>query len=193
MGISRKELEKHRDFFKKILKSKKNPQLEDIVNQAKLTELKALQGVVKSVLRFSIPLTSLQKHRLKPNRCNVRKFALTKPTTKESLRSSLKPVVPSLRTLVRPLFPQYSGPREKTLPVSTLADSKATPRETPPAPPPIPSSTPSTDGEPEAETEAEATTSSSQPNLTDDSSESTPDVSESSRSPKLESGASDTE
>lgn len=105
MGISRRELERNRDFFKKIQRSKKNIQIRDILEDAKLTELKALQGVVRGILRFSIPLTSSQKYRLKNNRVNVRKFALTKCANKESLRQSVQEVIPSLRTLLQPLFP----------------------------------------------------------------------------------------
>lgn len=111
MGISRKELERNREFFYKILKTKKNIQLEDIILQAKLTELKALQGVVKGVLKYAIPLTKSQTHRLQPNRINVRKFAMTKCLNKASLQNSLKPIVPSLRTLVKPLFPNCRQPR----------------------------------------------------------------------------------
>lgn len=105
MGIRKAELEKHRAFFEKIRNSKKNVQIADIVEEAKLNELKALQGVVRSVLKFSIPLTSQQRYKLKANRVNVRHFAHTRCTDKDTLKKSALPTINSLRTIVQPLFP----------------------------------------------------------------------------------------
>jgi hypothetical protein len=115
MGISRKDLEKHRDFFHTIFKSKKKLQVDEIVSKAKFVELKALQGLVNSVLDFEIPISSSQKHRLKPQRIPLRTFALTRCTTKGALLSSLRPVVHNLRTFVKPLFPKCTYPSENVM------------------------------------------------------------------------------